>query len=491
MAESVAKEAKVIARHTAVYGMANVLDRAVSFIMLPVYTRFLTPGDYGTLELIGMTVTLLAVTLGLGIEAAVSRFYFDHEDADKRNLAVSTGLLGYGAFALIFVAVLVPFSGILANLILDSASLGNLFTVALIGLGLSFIQPINLAYLRVQQKSGTLLVVQVSKTLFSLGIIIVLVVVKEMGVYGVLLGTLISDLTVTAILTVFTLKKTRPRVDWKLLKGMIKFGLPLVPSNIAAYMVQASDRYFVKEYMNISFTGLYSIGYKFGTLVHQFVTSPFIQIWTPRRFEYFHKEGSEYVFARIFTYFCAASLFVGLFISLLAKEVIHIMTTEPFWSAYQIVPVVVLAYIVFSFHYHFNVGILMKKATRYIAYVNVANGLLNITLNIIMIRRWGMWGAAIATLICFVFKAVMTFYFSNRFYHIRIEWRRMTILFAAAFILFFGGIMIDTGSIWLDIGLKILVGLSYPLVLYFMRLFDDSEIDRLKQIIKTRRLSLD
>ena len=258
--------------------------------------------------------------------------------------------------------------------------------MALIGLGLGFIQPINLAYLRVQQKSGTLMLIQVGKTLFGLSIVILFVVVKEMGVYGVLLGTMISDLTVTTLLTFATLRQTKLRVDWSMVKGMILFGLPLVPSNISAYVVQASDRYFVKEYISMASTGLYSVGFKFGTLVHQFVTSPFIQIWTPRRFEYFNKEGAEYIFARIFTYFCAASLFVGLLISLLSKEVIKIMTTEPFWNSYQIVPVIVLSYIVFSFHYHFNVGILMKKATRYIAYVNIANGAINIVLNVIMIR---------------------------------------------------------------------------------------------------------
>ena len=491
MAESVAKEAKVIARHAAVYGTANVLDRAVSFLMLPVYTRFLTPADYGILELIAMTVSFLGVTLGMGVEAAVSRFYFDYKEVEKRNLVISSGLLGYSGFALIFVVLLLPFSNVLAELILDSASLGHYFVVALIGLGLGFVQPINLAYLRVQQKSGTLLVVQVAKTLFGLSIIILLVVVKEMGVYGVLLGTLISNFVLTILLTVFTLTRTRLRVDWTLVKGMIKFGLPLVPSNISAYIVQASDRWFVKEYVNMASTGLYSIGYKFGTLVHQFVTSPFIQIWTPRRCEYFDKEGSDRIFARIFTYFCAVSLFVGLMISLLSKEIIQVMTTEAFWSAYLVVPVIVLAYIVFSFHYHFNVGILIKKATKYIAYVNVANGCLNIILNVIMIKRYGIWGAAFATLICFVFKAGMTYYYSNRLYRISVEWRRVGTLFAGAIGLFLAGSMVETGSLWLNAAAKFGVGLTYPLLLYWMKMFDRSEIAKIKEIIRTRRLSVD
>jgi O-antigen/teichoic acid export membrane protein len=491
MAESVTKEAKVIARHTAVYGMANVLDRAVSFIMLPVYTRYLTPADYGVLELIGMTVALLAVALGMGVEAAVSRFYFDYKDPEKRKLVVSSGLLGYSGFALIFVVILLPFSDALAGLILDSVSLGHYFVVALIGLGLSFIQPINLAYLRVQQKSGTLMLVQVAKTFFGLSLVILLVVVKEMGVYGVLLGTMLSDLVFTIFLTVFTLIHTRLRVDWTLVKGMIMFGLPLVPSNMSAYIVRASDRWFVKEYVNMASTGLYSIGYKFGTLVHQFVTSPFIQIWTPRRFEYFEKEGSDRIFARIFTYFCAVSLFVGLMISLLSKEIIQLMTTEAFWSSYLIVPVIVLAYIVFSFHYHFNVGILIKKATKYIAYVNMANAGLNIVLNFIIIRRYGVWGAAFTALICYLFKSGMTYYYANRLYPISVEWRRVSTLFIGAIGLFLAGSLIDTGSLWLNAAAKVGVGLTYPLILYWMRMFDSSEIAKIKEIIRTRRVSVD
>jgi O-antigen/teichoic acid export membrane protein len=491
MAESVAKEAKLIARHGSIYGLANILDRAVSFLMLPVYTRFLTPSDYGTMELIHMTVTLMALTLGLGIEASVSRFYFDHEDIKRRKLVVSSALLGYCLVAVVFVATVLPFSGMISNLILDTPDLSHLFSVALIGLGVSFIQPINLAYLRAREKSGSIFLVQISKMILGVSLILYLLVVREMGVYGLLLGTLISDLTITLVLTVTTLHTTRLKVSWPLLKEMLKFGLPLVPSNLSAYVVQASDRYFIKTYVNMSYTGLYSLGYKFGTLVHQFVTSPFIQIWIPRRFEQFQKENSDYIFARIFTYFCAVSLSVGLGVSLLSKEVIQLMTTEAFWPAYEIVPVIVLAYIVFSFHYHFNIGIFMKKATKYIAYINMANGVLNIILNIIMIRRFGIWGAAYATLICFSFKSALTYYFSNRFRKICVEWRRVISLFVAAFILYFVGSLVDTGNLWWNATIKVMVTMSYPGLLYLLRVFDASEITKIKEMITKRRLPVD
>jgi len=204
--------------------------------------------------------------------------------------------------------------------------------------------------------------------------------------------------------------------------------------------------------------------------------------------EFFNQEGREQIFARIFTYFCTLSLFVGLMISLLAKEVIHFMAPPDFWDAYKVVSIIVLSYIIFSFHYHFNVGIMMKKATKYIAYVNVSNGILNVILNFIFIKRYTIWGAALATLFCFIVKVVLTYYYSNRIYKITMEWRRITTLFITAFAIYFSGFLVSTGSIWIDIIIKIAIGLSFPVVLYIIRFFTPDEIRRFKHILRTRTL---
>ncbi len=491
MAESVSSEVKLIARHSSIYGLANILDRIVTFVMIPVYTRFLTPADYGILELVYMTTSIISLVVGMGIEAAVSRFYFDHEEQEKRDRVISTAFVGYGAMAFGVALLFLPFSGLMAHYILDSAALKKYFIVALFTLGVDMIIPVAFAYFRIRQKSFTLMVFQVSKTALSLGLNIYFVVFAGMGVYGILLSSLISSGLFAVLMTAFVLRQTGTASDFGLLWQMIKFGLPLIPSNFSAYLVHASDRYFIKSYASMSLTGLYSLGYKFGALVNQFVTSPFIQIWTPRRFEYFNREDSERIFARIFTYFTALSLFVGLQISILSKDIVQIVTAEPYWSAYKVVPIIVLSYIIFSFHYHFNIGIFMKKATKYVAYINIANGILNLILNFILIKRFDIWGAAYATLICFIFKAALTYYISNRLYPIHVEWRRVFLLFVTAFAVYFLAVRVELGSVWVDITVKALAGCGYLLALYVTRFFTDEEIKRLKHIIKTRRFDFD
>jgi len=485
--KTVASEAKIIAKHGLIYGLANILDRIISFLMIPVYTRFLTPSDYGILELLYITSSVLAIFIGVGIESAVGRFYFDYKEQKDRNMVISTAYIGFGLLAIMVIGSILPFTDKLAVFILDSSELGHLFMISLITLGLGFVIPISIVYLRVQQKSMTILTIQGIKTAVTLGLNIYFVVILERGVEGILSGTLIATAMAAVVLSVFTFYKTGLHINLKLLKNMVIFGLPLVPSQISALIVQVSDRYFIKTYADMNLTGLYSIGYKFGSLINQFVTSPFIQIWTPRRFEYFDQENSQTVYARIFTYFCAVSIFVGLAMSIFAKEVIFIMTTEKFYSAYKIVPVVVLSYIVFSFHYHFNIGILIRKKTKYIAYTNIINGALNLILNFILIKKFDIWGAAFATLICFIFKSSLVYYFSNRLYKIIVEWRRVLPLFGIAFAIFFASLLIETGTIYYNIAIKIgLVGL-FPILLYLFKTFDEDEIKRIKQIIFKRK----
>ena len=458
--------------------------------MLPVYTRFLTPADYGILELVYMTINIISIVIGLRIEACVGRFYFDYKDQADRNKVISTAFIGYGGMGGLLVLCLLPFSSILAEQVLDSAEHAPLFIVALLNLGLGMVSPIGLAYFRVTLQSFTLLTFSVVRTILTLGLNIYFVVIIEKGVMGILLATLITSIIINVAMVVRIMSRTGWRIDFGILWQMVKFGAPLVPAGLAGQIFHVSDRYFVKEYISMGQAGLYSLGYKIGSLVHQFITTPFQQVWTPRRFENFNKEGSERNYARIFTYFVTLGLFMGLMISLLSKEIIRLMTTEAFWSAYKVVPIIALAHVIFSFQSHFSIGILMKKATKYLAMIDVTTAIINLILNVILIRKYGIWGAAVATLICLSFKVGLTYYYSNKFYPVGVEWRRVATLFTVTITMYFVIIQIDTSQIWLDIVFKALAGCSFPFILLLVRFFTREELKTLVRIVVKRDFKL-
>ena len=119
----------------------------------------------------------------------------------------------------------------------------------------------------------------------------------------------------------------------------------------------------------------------------------------------------------------------GLLISALIRDTLMIMSSPAYWTAWKVVPVIVIAYIIFSFQYFFNMGIYFEKKTHYLAYINMSNAGLNIGLNFALIPSFGMWGAALATLFCFIYKVALTYFVSNRLFKIHIEALRIGKIF--------------------------------------------------------------
>jgi O-antigen/teichoic acid export membrane protein len=271
---------------------------------------------------------------------------------------------------------------------------------------------------------------------------------------------------------------------------MLKFGIPLIPAQIGAFIVHLSDRFFIKGYCSIADAGLYSLGYRFGALPSHFISAPFNQTWQPRRFEVYKHEGSEKVFGQIFTYFLFLMFFAGLVISVLTKDVLMIIADESFWTAYKIVPIIVLATTVFSFHYHLNMGILIAKKTKYLAYINFSNGILILLLNFLLIPRYGIYGAAYATLIAFIYKVTLTYYFSSKYYKIHFEFVRIGKLLITSAIIYISTLPIQYSSGYINFLIKSGVILFYPVFLLGIGFYTKEELNKMIAFVKLRLHSI-
>lgn len=484
MSGSVKKEATLLLKHSSIYAASNAISRLIGFIMIPVYTTYLSPNDYGVMELLALTTNLIRMVVGMGASSGIGRFYFDFEEQSDRNKVISSAYIGLGVIALPIAGLLMTLSGTFSELVLDDAGYRRVFMVAFASMGLGMMNEIGIAYYRTVQKSVVVTVISLIRLVADLSLNILFVVVLEWGVWGIFVATFISSLGVFLVQTPLVLKEVGYRFSLQVVKDLIKFGAPLIPSNIATYIVIASDRYFIKEFVSLSQTGIYSLGYRFGTVVNNFVISPFIQIWFPRRFEMFKQPDSEHIFARIFTYFCFALLYCGLVIAVPSREMIEIVADERYWEAYRIIPLLTLAHVIFSFFYHFNIGIMIEKKTKYFAYINGMNAVLNVGLNILLIPMYGIWGAAFSTLGSYIFRSVMCYYFSNRLHRIEVEWSRMFHLFGLALALFFALHYLDLGHRYSNLMLKLVGVLAFPLYLWVTRFFSDDEVRQGKELVR-------
>lgn len=486
MSTSVKKESRLLAKHSLIYAVGNAMNRMVALLLLPVYTRFLTPEDYGIKELVGLSTDVLSILLATAISGAIYRFYFEYEEEKDRNEVISSAVITIGGIGLIALGFLYFHTGFFASLILDSADLSYFFTIAFASMWFQSLNNIGYNYLRANKKSLQFISLSFIKMALVIGLNIYLICFLKMGVLGILLSTLTGGIVMFLVLIVPMSVKIKLRFSKSKIKEMAVFGLPMIPSQLGAFVVHLSDRFFLKEYCSIADAGLYSLGYRFGALPAHFLSDPFNQIWQPRRFEVYKQEGSERLFGRIFTYYLFLMGFAGLGISVLTHDVLRIIADEKFWAASKVVPIIVLATTIFTFHYHLNFGILIKKKTKYLAYINFSNAFVVLALNFILIPRFGIYGAAYATLIAFIYKICLTYYFSSRYYSIHFEFMRIIKILCAAGLVYAAAARIQVESAYISFLVKSAVIVIYPFILYIFGFYTDEEIQKFGGYIKPR-----
>ncbi|MCK4819091.1 polysaccharide biosynthesis C-terminal domain-containing protein, partial [bacterium] len=169
-------------------------------------------------------------------------------------------------------------------------------------------------------------------------------------------------------------------------------------------------------------------------------------------------------------------------LALFGKGLIKILALNPdYWAAYQVVPYIILAYIFSGARSVANLGLYLKRKTKYIAYNTIGTAVLNIGLNFILIPKYKMIGAAVATIISFVVLYVATYFVANRFYKIPYENMKLLKMLMAAIILFFFSTLTTNLNILPSILIKVALIISFPLILYPMKFYESIEIKRIKQ----------
>jgi O-antigen/teichoic acid export membrane protein len=271
-------ELKKTVGHAGVYTIGVLLSRLVSFVMLPVYTNFLSPSDYGVLELLEMTVIAVSIFAGLGIHNGLFKYYYECDNERDRMDLVSTAFLLVIGFYGMFCAIGVFSSSYLSSLVIGGSSYVSLFKLSFVNLFLQFLIFVPLAYVRAQQKSVLFVVVNTVQMVLQVSLNIIFVVYQKMGVPGILLSTLITYVVVGLWMSIYAFTRVGFRFSAERASHLIRFGAPFVLSGVGAFIMTFSDRLFIKHYWTISDVGIYSLAYKFGFLLMMFPVFPICNI---------------------------------------------------------------------------------------------------------------------------------------------------------------------------------------------------------------------
>jgi O-antigen/teichoic acid export membrane protein len=423
--------------HSAVYGSADVFTNVLNFLLVPIYTRYLNPVDYGTLALLFLFSSVAKIVFRMGLDQGFLRVYYDLDSPGaRRRFTFTMALFALFSGAALFVLLLL-FVPALARGLLGEASVASrrlvLLAAADVYLGTFFFVPLNL--LRIQNRPGLFSLLSGGRQGLNT-VLKVILVVKGFGVTGVLTSDVLATLVLCFVLLPITLRNMSPGLEKKPLEEALLFGLPKVPHGFMIQVQNFADRKILDLYTTRAEVGIYSVGYTFGMGV-KFALSAFEPAWQPFVFSAIQKENAPALISRVVTYAWAAFVLAGLFFSVFGAELLVLMTKkQAFWAGASVIPIVAFAYVLHGAFMLTSLGIGIAKKARYYPTVTLVSASSNILMDFALIPRYGMEGAAWATVVCYAVMAAFGYLLSRKLYPIPFEWPRMGTILLGALVTF-------------------------------------------------------
>jgi O-antigen/teichoic acid export membrane protein len=409
-----------------IYGVSSIVTKMAGFFLIPIYTKLLSPADYGNLFILNSTYLVITLISVGGFENSFARWFFDNEEQLDRNkttaswfwsqLAINIGVV------LLFLFFVKPFISKLT----EDLPYPYLTVLLFVFATLFYIIPgVYINYQRVIQKAKRTIYFTIGYSLTTTALSVVFVVIFHLNVFGIALSIFISNF-IFSIVGVFLLKEKLKFhfFEKKRALQMFQFSFPFVPAMLSYWLLQSTDSYFIKLITNSSEQiGLFSLGLTVASSIYMF-TSAFQQIWPSFIFNEYTKNNAqafEKTFAFYFELYAVVYLFLQFNLTMFSYNIIQIFSSNPqFYPSYKVVGLISLNTILYSYLSFTAMGMSIKKVSAPLGIALTVSALAGMALNLVFIPKLGFVGSALATILACAPVPVYVFYKSQKLYYLKV-----------------------------------------------------------------------
>ncbi|MFB3853303.1 MAG: oligosaccharide flippase family protein [Vicinamibacterales bacterium] len=415
---------KNLSRNLAIYGVGDVATSLVSLLLLPVYTVYLTPSDYGVIAMLLTVEAVAKITFRWGVDTAFMRLYYDCADQRARQRLASTLFFFLLAVNGSLLMAAVMSADWLSELLFDTTAHAVLVALVIANTFAAGFFFIPLQVLRIQERSAEFIALSFARSSGTLVMRLVLVVWAGMGVAGVVAADVVVTAIFAAGLTRWFAPLIRPVFSRPVMAEALGFGLPRIPHGIAHQVIGLADRYFLNAYGTLRDVGLYSIGASFGLALKLFL-SAFEYAWTPFFLDVMHQSDARRIYSTVSTYALTLLVLLVVVLSAAAPDLVRLFTSEQFHGAAAVTPWIALGVMFQGVYILGSIGLIITKRTTVYPLATGFAAVASLSANAALIPRYGMMGAAWANTIAYGTLAAVTVVASWRLYPIRYEWSRL------------------------------------------------------------------
>jgi len=419
-------EIKKLLEQSSHYFVGRIVIIAAGFISFPILTRVFSVSDYGILSLITTTVLIITAITKLGFPESIVRFYAEFKAKNQLDNFYSTFFLSSVA-----VSGIVGFLCFLSTRLMYKSLDENVLSLIPLLCILIFTGCVTMTlttYLRAEQRTKLYNLIGVIQRYGSLTLSIFLMFYIVKGLYGFYVGQMISGILGLILLVYIErewLKISFSHFSIGILKDSFKFGFPLVWGELGHLLLNYADRYLIQFYLGSISVGLYTAGYNLATYATEMIMYPINYAMTPIYLNILVNKGEEETrefFTKTFRYFLLIMFAVVFGFIAVGRDLIRFLATERYSGTYDVLPYIVVGQSVYACSIVLNNGLFIKKKTYLMTIIMIVACGLNVGLNTILIPRFGIVGAAQATLIANVFYTIVVTYYAFKEFKFRIDY---------------------------------------------------------------------
>jgi O-antigen/teichoic acid export membrane protein len=455
----------------AAYTAASILSKLIAVALLPLYTRYLTPTDYGAAEVLFAAVVAASIVIRFGLIEAVLRFYYRSGEDPDRVVASSWAALLWLATAAALAAL--PFAGPISEALLDRSEPG-LTRIAIGGLWVLTLHEYLLTLFRLEERARAFFTVTIANVLAAIALTVALVVGADEGARGLLLGSYASGALFVIGLAFVHRRRLSLRFERDLLRRMLRFGLPTMPAELSLYALNFADRIIIARMVGLAEAGLYSLAVKFAQAVNVLVRG-FQLAWPPLAYSIRDDEEARRAYALVVTWFMAGCAFVVVGMWLFSRWIVRALAAPEFFASYEAVGLVSTAVTLYALYMVLLVILGRTGRTEFNFPATIAALVANVALNLLLVPPLGIVGAGIALVVSYLIVVALMYGFTQRLFAVPYEWGRLArvVVVSSALVGMAEALLPGDGAAGL--AARVLVWAAYPALLLASGFFNEEE----------------
>ncbi|MTI38253.1 lipopolysaccharide biosynthesis protein [Fulvivirga lutimaris] len=400
----------------ALYSLSGILSKLISVLLIPIYTKKLSPADYGVIDLYIVIGSFMAIIIGVEITQANARFFSSSENLKEKIQIASTSLWFTVSTFGIFVIVALLFNQELNIIITGDEQLNLTYRVAAISIFTQGIFYFFITQLKWMMLPRLYAIVNIIYVLISISVAASLIISNLYTAEGYFIGNISGSLVGGTLAYYFGRNIYSFKFNLSIARKLLNYSFPIIFSSVALILAGFIDRLVIKQLLGLGALGLYGVAFRFGSVIKLGLVG-FQSGLAPLIYKNYKLKETPYKIEAIFRVFCFVSLNIIAFLTLFSDNLVELLTSPEYYSSSSMVPVIAFSAFFVSTHI-FTPGMEIRKKTKLVAYINIGFALLNYVLNLILIHLIGLLGAAIATLVTTIVVFVIRMKLSQKYYYI-------------------------------------------------------------------------